>query len=268
MYKISELKSLLFFDIETMPKPWDEVTEGMKKVWTEKYHHRFWVSELETRKKKRATELGLIDWREVIDSEVDGATIEDIYKKYAGLYAEFSRVWCISFGALNLKNEIEVNTLQEDDEKELLDQWNQVLTHYEQFELCGYNINEFDIPFVITRMQLHGMNENYPRQLQLKDAKPWTVKHVDFMNDWKGGRRESVSLSVICEMLGVPTPKDKFNNDEFTTLMLEGKITKEDGIEYCEKDVVALVLCMLKCASANCNYGGTVAPKKVWTKKS
>ncbi|MEO6305756.1 MAG: 3'-5' exonuclease [Bacteroidia bacterium] len=268
MYKTSELKELLFFDIETLPKKWCELSEGLKSLWIEKYHYRFMPNEVEHKQKKKAIERNLTNLGLLTDYDNNQLTFpsyQEIYTKYAGLYAEFSRVWCISFGALNLKNEIEVNTLQEEDEKEILEQWLKVLIHYDGLNLAGYNINDFDIPFLLIRMFKHGLTENYPRQFQLKDAKPWTTKHVDFMQDWKTTRRESVSLSIICELLEVPTPKDKFNNDQFTTLMTNGEITVKEGIEYCEKDVVALVKCMLKCSSDDCNFGGSEKPK--WTPK-
>jgi DNA polymerase elongation subunit (family B) len=252
MYKTSELKSLLFFDIETLPIKWDTIPQSKQDVWLEKYHNRFLKSEIEFRTQHENTAV---------------PTQLEIYNKYAGLYPEFSRVWCISFGMLSLKNVAEVETLRDEDEKAMLEQFLVVLDHYSNFNLSGYNIHGFDIPFVIARMMVHGLF-TFPPQLRLKDAKPWTIKSVDFQNDWSGMRRESVSLSVVCETLGVKTPKDKFNNYEFTTLMLEGKISEADGIEYCEKDVHALINCMLKCSSDDCNYGGSEAPKKVWAKKS
>jgi hypothetical protein len=86
------------------------------------------------------------------------------------------------------------------------------------------------------------------------------------MVDWKGLMRESVTLAIVCEILGVPTPKDKFNNDEFTTLLMSGKITAAEGIEYCEKDVVAVAKCMLKVASNDSNYGGETG-KKSWGRR-
>lgn len=264
MYKISELKTLIPFDIETLPDSWEKMVESKKKVWIEKYHYRFVTQEIEHLKKKAA-----------IDKKyptLEGMTFpvpsfKDIYVKYAGLYPEFSSVWCISFGLFDLKNELTVSTLRDSSEKVMLEQWCEVLEHYEDYNLAGYNINDFDIPFLLARLQYHGLNDKFPKQLQLRDAKPWTVKSVDFMNDWKNSRREAVSLAVVCELLEVPTPKDEFNNDEFTTLMTEGKITELQGCTYCEKDVIALGRCMVKCATTNCNFAGEPAPKKVWTKK-
>ena len=263
MYKKEELKTLIPFDIETLPIKWSEQKIGLKKIWTEKYHNRFLLQELEYRKKMNSIPSSSITETSKIDLE---PTIEEIYTKYAGLYAEFSRVWCISFGLFDNDLNLTVETLQEENEKDLLLQWCTVLEHYSDHNLAGHNISEFDIPFILQRMLVNGINETYPPQLQLKDSKPWTVKHVDFMSDWKNQKRENVSLALICELLDVPSPKDKFNNDEFTTLMTKNEITKEEGIEYCEKDVIALANCMIKCSSNNCNFGGETKIKK-WEKK-
>jgi hypothetical protein len=86
------------------------------------------------------------------------------------------------------------------------------------------------------------------------------------MLDWKGLRWASSTLDLVCGVLGVKSPKAKFANHEFTTLMTHGKITKEEGIFYCEGDVRALGECILKCSSDNCNFAGEEKPK-VWTKK-
>ena len=173
--------------------------------------------------------------------------------------AEWGKVWCISFGAVSLKNEIEINTIQNDDEKQMILDFIAVLNHYDSYNLCGYNIAEFDIPYLLKRIWTNKIN-TYPPQLQLKDAKPWTTKHVDVMLDWMSISREKVSLGLLCEILGVKTPKDKFNNDQFTTLLLEGKITPAEGIEYCEKDVKALYEVCVVLSSEN-NYGQEAAKK-------
>lgn len=257
MYKTSELKSLMPFDIETVPREWDSLPTSQQELWVEKYHDRFLESEIKFREKKgiKGTPTHL-----------------EIYVKYAGLYPEFSRIWCISFGVFTLTNKLDVNTLRDENEKNMIEQFLKLLNHYENFNLAGYNIHDFDIPFIIARMMVHGIFD-FPKQLQLRNAKPWTITSVDFMLDWKGMRREAVSLACVCEALGVKTPKDKFNNYEFTTLITNGEISEDEGIEYCEKDVVALAECMVKCSSDDCNYAGAEAPKKAWagskyTKKS
>jgi 3'-5' exonuclease len=270
MYRIADLKMLLPFDIEVIPeKTWNELAAGKKKLWLEKYHFRHLSSEIEFRKKQYAIEHGSASLPS--EGAIETPTIEEIYIKYCPVYAEFGRVWCISVGVFaGLKNEINVDTIYDEDEKQMLTDFVTTLKHYENHNLAGYAIADFDIPYVLKRMWVHGITADYPRQLQLKDAKPWTVKHVDFMYDWKSLTRESVSLGVVCETLNVPTPKDKFDNHEFTTLLTAGKITTKDGIEYCEKDVVALMKCMLKVASESSNYDGGETVKssgKSWGKK-
>jgi len=263
MYKPSELKKLLFFDIETSPAvKYSDLSEGIKKIWIEKYHYKFFEQELLYRKKKQAIEMEYIDVDFVDMDKVLHPTWEQIYNKYCPLIPEFGKVWCVSFGAVNLKGDIEINTIQNDDEKQLIVDFLKVLDHYDSYNLCGYNISDFDIPYLLKRIWVNKIN-TYPIQLQLKDAKPWTTKHVDVMLDWMNISREKVSLGLLCEILGIKTPKDKFNNDEFTTLLLEGKITTEEGVEYCEKDVKALYEVCVALSSEN-NFGVETTSK--WKK--
>lgn len=270
MYKTSELKTMLLFDIETLPEKWEKISKEKKNLWLQKHHYKCYQQEVEFRQKQFF--ISNDDPAGNLKNESSSITpsfqfsFKEIYTKYAGLYPEFARVWCISFGLFDLKNNITINTLQNDDEKQMLEDFNKVLEHYKAYNLTGHNIEEFDIPFIINRLQILGLNKTFPRQLQLKNAKPWTTTHIDFQKDWKGLRWAASSLDLVCAALGVASPKAKFENHEFTTLMTDGKITVDEGIEYCEGDVRALGECILKCSSDECNYA-IEETKKTWSKK-
>lgn len=266
MYKKKDLKNLIVFDIESLPKDWDTLSEGIKKNWVEKHHYKCYEKELEFQKNKFLLEKSNPETTSGVLPNFK-FSFREIYIKYASLYAEFSKVWCISFGLFNDNYGLEINTIQEESEIDMLKQFCEVLNHYKKLNLAGYNIGTWDIPFLLTRMQINGLNENYPPQLQLKNSKPWTVGYVDFMNDWKGLRWEPCTLDLVCAVLGVDSPKEKFANYEFTTLMTNNKITVAEGIAYCEGDVKALGECMVKCSSENCNYGGG-PPVNVFSKNT
>jgi len=257
MYKKKELLDLIFFDAETLPvyKSFDELPEGLKKIWLEKYHFKALEKEVESRKKKFLIE-NILNGSTPSDSVIKTPTTNEVYIKEAGLYPEFSKVYCISFGLFTSDYKEEISTSCYDDEKETIGEFLELLDKLSLFNLAGYNINDFDIPFILKRMWINRMLDNYPPQLQLKDSKPWTVKHVDHMLTYKAGSWTNVSLGLLCEVFGIPTPKDEFGNDEFTTLMITGKITKEDAIRYCEKDVSALMKLMLEVSSEKSNYDG------------
>ncbi len=263
MYKKNDLSQLLYFDCEAIPAfKWEELKENLKILWLEKFHYKHYAEEIEFRQKKKAIE---INSPSILENKLSlEISFEEIYNKYAALHHEFAKVWCISFGIVKLDGSFEINTIQNDNEKELLTDWSKVCEHFSNLNLCGYNIGGYDIPLILKRMWVNGILE-YSKQFQLKDAKPWTTSFVDLMVDWKNIGWEATSLAVICEILGVNTPKDKFNNYEFTTLLLNGKITVEDGIEYCEKDVRALMECCFKLSSPNSNFLPETT-KKVWKK--
>lgn len=252
MYTTEQLASTLNFDIETIPDvSYNELSEAKINTWTSKYHPKFLKQELEFRQNHS------------IEAE---PTVEEIYIKYCPLIAEYGRIWCISFGYYDDNMNPIISTLQSNDETEMIKDFLEILHNYSNLVLSGYNISEFDIPYILKRMWINGIF-NYPKQLQLKGAKPWSTSHVDLMTDWKSLSYQSVSLDVVCNALGIQTPKDKFQNYEFTTLLCVGKISVKDGIEYCEKDVRACMLSMLKLVSDKYSFSPTET-KTAWKKKS
>jgi predicted PolB exonuclease-like 3'-5' exonuclease len=266
MYIKSNLLDYIYFDIETKPKykNFDEMPAGLQKIWLDKHHIKAFERELESQKKKELTKKAT--GKTVTNQGVDiiPPTVNDIYIKEAGLHAEFAEILCISFGVFDKNFKKTINTIQNESEKVMIEQFIEVLHHFYYLNLFGFNIDEFDIPFFLKRMWLNGIVSNYPPQLQLQDAKPWTVKHIDHMKSYKGLSWMPITLDLMCEVLGIPTSKDEFSNSEFTTLFNQGKITIADAIRYCEKDVVATMDVALKFASDNSNYA--IEPKWKTTK--
>lgn len=274
MYTRKALLDYIFFDIETKPRynSFDEMPDGLKKVWLEKYHTKAFEKEVEHRKKLislenlSGTSYCTPEYHKNIF--ISPITVNEIYIKEASLMPEFGEIYCISFGLFDDSFTPILNTFCEDTEKDTIESFLAVLHHYNALYLFGYNSNEFDIPFLLKRMWMNGICDNYPPQLQLKDAKPWTVKNQDHMTNYKAGAWLAVSLGLLCEAFGVPTPKDEFENYEFTTLLLSGKITKKDAVRYCEKDVKALMELVFKVSSIKSNFGSEeVNYKKTFAKK-
>lgn len=267
MYTKKSLRSFIFFDTETVPAwaSFDDMPKNLQKIWLEKYHFKALEKEIEYRQKETAITLlesnTFVDYKHMAK---ESPTVNDIFIKEAALHPEFSKIYCISFGMFDKEYNAILSTFCEPTEKETIKNFLEVLHHYQELNLFGYNSNEFDIPFLLKRMWLNGIFDHYPLQLQLKDSKPWTVKHQDHMVNYKAGSWSNVSLGLLCEVFDVPTPKDEFNNSEFTTLLLSGKITKDDAIKYCEKDVKALMDIVMKVSSDHSNFEVTA---KVWPKK-
>ena len=264
MYKHSQLLNFLVFDMEAKPKwpSFDAMPLSLQKIWLEKHHFKAYEKEIEARRKAICIERMLEKENEEdqyltlddISISSNLPSVNDIYIKEAGLHPEFAEVYCISYGFFeeDMKT-VTVSTFAERSEKETIESFVAFLHEY-PFKLAGYNIIDYDIPFLLRRMWMNGIVSNYPPQLQLKNAKPWTVESEDHMTNWKAGMWAPVSLGLVCEVMGVPSPKDEFENHEFTTLLMSGKITKEDAIRYCEKDVRSLMQVMLKMATEDNNF--------------
>lgn len=269
MYIKPSLRDFIYFDVETKPKwrHFDDMPPALQKIWLDKYHFKGYKKAIEAQRKKLALNIK-VEGSSIVSDEfenfkIEHPTVNDIYIREAGLYPEFSVVLCISFGLFDEKFKITVDTLaEEDDEKQILEDFIKVLNHFKDLNLFGYNITEFDIPFLLKRMWLNGITSGYPPQLQLQGAKPWTIKHVDHMVEYKGLSWMPITLDLMCEILGIPTSKDEFSNADFTTLYNQGKITLKDAVKYCEKDVTATMLVALAFASDKSNYAQKNTYKK------
>ena len=84
--------------------------------------------------------------------------------------------------------------------------------------------------------------------LDIAGAKPWEVKDVliDTLQLWKfGDYKHYTSLSLLCELFNIPTPKDDIDGSQVAKVYWE-----DDDIDriimYCEKDTLAVANLLLK----------------------
>lgn len=106
-----------------------------------------------------------------------------------------------------------------------------------KFRLCGHNIKKFDIPFLSKRMIMHGIS--VPPQLQTWGKKPWELDMIDTGELWSMGAWDQyISLDLLTEVLGIPSPKGNMKGEYVGKNFWEYK--KYDEIkDYCEEDVKA-----------------------------
>jgi DNA polymerase elongation subunit (family B) len=214
------LEKILFLDIETVPEV-----------------YRFSELDSET--------AALFDSKTKFQQK-DGMTAADVYDK-AGIYAEFGKIICISCGIVHDKphgKEIRLKSIANDDERQLLLDFAKLLNqHYNMPHhiLCGHNAKEFDFPFIARRMLLHGID--LPSALDIAGKKPWEIAHLDTMEFWKfGDYKHYSSLSLLCHIFKIPTPKDDITGADVARVYYEDKDLKRI-VKYCQKDVVALFNC-------------------------
>lgn len=219
-----QFEKILFLDIETVPQAYrfDQLDEKSKILFEAK--NRFQIS--------------------------PDKSIEQIFEDRGGILAEFGKIVCISVGMLHEGSQgrsIRLKSFYHDDEETLLRQFKRLLDdHYntQYHVLCGHNSKEFDTPYICRRMLINGIA--LPNILQIAGKKPWEINHIDTMELWKFGDYKSyTSLSLLCHVMGIPTPKDDISGADVARVYYEENDLERIMI-YCEKDVVALIQLFLR----------------------
>lgn len=208
------LEKVLFLDIETVPQygNWDEMDESLQKLWDKKTLHQ----------------------------RKDDFTAEEFYKERGGIMAEFGKIICISVGILDKRDKIMIKSFAGDDEKKLLEEFGEIFNRPKLRDviLCAHNGKEFDFPWIARRFLINGMEP--PKPFQLFGKKPWEIPHLDTMELWKFGDYKSyVSLELLANVFGIPTPKDDIDGSMVASMYwIEKDLFRI--VQYCEKDVLTL----------------------------
>lgn len=173
--------------------------------------------------------------------------VKDLKKSFehkAALYAEFGKVVCISIGKI-VDEKLVVQSYYGDDEKEVLEKIKKVLTaFYKKFPdlmLCGHSIIGFDIPFLMRRMIINGIQ--VPSFLDLTTSKPWTLSDdiVDIAQIWKTTGFYGASLVNMSHAMGLPSPKEDIDGSMVSDTYYREKDGLKRIVKYCEQDVFATV---------------------------
>lgn len=234
MYSSSELKGMLFIDIETCSqyRNLDDLEkngpEGLLDLWI---------------KKAESIRLYEEDKRDLTDSE--------LYEKCASIYAEFGKINTISIGQIafdeiGMPHDSKIKSFYGEDEIQLLEDFNNtmraVFAKNPNVKLIGHNIKKFDMPWIVKRSLVNGIIP--PTQFHFQKQKPWENCLLDTYEIWKFGGYNSSSLDMICNLFGIPSPKDAMKNYEVSEHYWNGNI--ENIMKYCEGDVKATMNVMLK----------------------
>ena len=220
---------IMIFDIETTYSKESKLMD----MFLKKYYFKYLEQEQKHRlqREQAKDDLGIEDCHEAL-RVLPEITKEYIFVKYAPLHPEFGRVCCISYKIGNSPTKSIVGT----DEKVILKEFATILED-PKLKIAGVNIKQFDVPFLIRRMIILGIN--IPPCLMILGKKPWEITMIDIGEDYRFGMRDMVSLEVMCLVLGIPSSKDLFANHEMNVLLWLKEITLKDVAIYCEKDVEA-----------------------------
>lgn len=218
------IEKVLFLDIETVPQVYkfDELDEKTAELYLHKNKYI---------------------------QERDELSNEAVYER-AGIFAEFGKIVCISCGIVTEQSggkAIRMKSFAGDDEKVLLEEFATMLNkHYNSpyHILCGHNAKEFDFPFIGRRMLIHDID--LPGALDIAGKKPWEVNHLDTMELWKfGDYKHYTSMSLLCHIFNVPTPKDDITGADVARVYYEEN-DLDRIVVYCQKDVIALIQLFLR----------------------
>lgn len=219
------IEEVLFIDIETAPlaPEFGKLSETWQKLWEHK-----------------------------IKSQLnEGETAEDLYNR-AGIYAEFGRIICISMGYVTTKEGerfYRVKSFYDENEKILINNFFQALQKFMKAgksKLCAHNGQEFDFPYIARRAIVHGLS--LPKILDIAGTKPWEIKDqlLDTLQLWKfGDYKHYTSLSLLCELFNIPTPKDDIDGSQVARVYWEDNNLNRI-VKYCEKDTMAVANLLLR----------------------
>jgi len=197
-YNFTSLSNMLFLDIEAVReyKTFEEFVTARS---------------LDNWKKVSAKH-----YSDVLKSDVKPSDSE-IYLDKAGLYAEYAKVVCVSLGMADVvydgtKYNVtkKLYDITSHDEYPILvkfaSQLERAIDKNPSTLLCGHNILEYDIPFLVKRMIKYKIK--IPQLLKSSIyGKPWEIKVVDTMRDWRMNTSKYMSMDTICEFVGIPSSK-------------------------------------------------------------
>ncbi len=181
-----------------------------------------------------------------------GMTEEESYYQKSWLYPEFARVVCISTYVDGVVKSFWHRWSEEKTIQDFFDYINQL----PEWELWGFNSQQFDIPFLWKRCIILGIRPH--AKLCVANVKKWERKDVDVMQIRKQGNF-GCSLDLLSMALLKTSPKTGEVNAKsvFSTFYWPRpawEVITEDSrmqkvIAYCEKDVEFTAKCYDKIVS-------------------
>lgn len=220
---------IVSFDIETaaLKKSYNDLDDRGKNLWIDRCMLRY--------------ENELKGFGEFCD-----AFYQHCWEKYSGITPTFSRIICISVAVFDGK-EIHTKSFYDEDERELIIGFLKIVKKFigikkPPYLLAGHNIKNFDIPFVIKRAIINGIEySTLPEHLQISDKKPWDLGYIlDTKELWKcGSHLFNETIDETCWGLDIPSPKSSLHGGDVYDYIYKGKGTLQDVVNYCENDAHA-----------------------------
>ena len=146
---------------------------------------------------------------------------------------------------------ISLINIADENEKILLEKVSKLLNDFSSIfkngKLCGYNIKNFDIPFLSKRFLINRLD--LPNLLDNYNKKPWEISCYDLFEMWSFGQKKLIPFELVLASLNIDTPKDDIHGHEVheTYYSSDNKINSLNKIsKYCGKDVIASCQLLLR----------------------
>ncbi len=230
------LTNILFFDVETVPVEPDFASlsphgaDTFTKRFRSVYDKMLWEDPVSISNPANQADYQLEVWQQV-------------YEQNVSLLAEYAKVACISVGFVDKTNAWHSKSFCGPDERKVLTDFCDAVSHKDVFRLCAHNGKTFDLPFLVRRLLIHGMK--VPEKLQIMGLKPWDLKWIiDTQELWSlGDLRYFPSLDRICYAFSIQSPKSEMDGSQVASVFYSDAPDRFEKIaRYCECDIVALVL--------------------------
>lgn len=174
--------------------------------------------------------------------DLNDELLNEIYFKKSPLYSEYGKIVVISCGGFKDDEVVTISFSSEDNEAEVINNFftfiNKKILKTPTTCIVGYNINTFDVPFIIKRSFINNISQ-IPTIFKIFDKKPWelSVKFKDIFLLWQMNTKNFVSLDAVASCLGLETHKDTMDGSMVgSTFHIENNLQKI--VNYCEMDVV------------------------------
>lgn len=219
-----KMESILFLDVETVPLvyKYNDLSAYEKQLWDNRIKHL----------------------------EKEGISAKALYEEKAGVFAEFSKIVCVSTAIIYRekgRRKIRVKSFYGHDEKKLLSDFCKLVDQHfntPSCHLCAHNGREFDFPFLCRRLLVNGIE--LPAILSINGKKPWETRFLDTMELWRfGDHRNFTSLELLAHLFGVPSPKEDIRGEDVKHVYYRDNDLERISA-YCKRDALTVAQLYLK----------------------
>jgi predicted PolB exonuclease-like 3'-5' exonuclease len=175
-------------------------------------------------------------------SDLTDELLSKIYFEKSPLYSEYGKIVVISCGGFKDDEVATISFSSENNEAQILNDFYSFI--YKKLMknpntcIVGYNINTFDVPFIIKRSFINNIVK-IPPIFRIFDKKPWelSAKFKDIFFLWQMNTKNFVSLDGVASCLNLETHKDVMDGSMVGSTFYKEK-NLQKIVNYCEMDVI------------------------------